>query len=133
MGAGVFAKRDIKQGEIIFAERPLLTAANKIMPFSQGATLDRHGAQEIKPSDFESLFEAAIARLPPESQADDRALRNPYPGDMCGPLFVILRTNNYAAINLFDGSDRFTRYYGKIASRINHRYVPCPFFSARRE
>ena len=26
MGEGVFAKRDIKQGEIIFAERPLLAA-----------------------------------------------------------------------------------------------------------
>ena len=55
------------------------------MPLSQGATLDRRGAQEIKPSDFESLLEAAIARLPPESQADYRALQNPYTGDMCGP------------------------------------------------
>jgi len=109
MGEGLFAKRDIIRGEIIFAERPLL-----VLP-----ELPR-GSSGQGP---DSLIEAAIAHLPPESQAAFRALSNDYTPDQCGPLLGIARTNNYDLRNLYDGSDSSANYkiVNKIASRINHR------------
>ena len=122
MGEGLFAKRDISRGEIIFAERPLLVTHE----FSQGATLlDLFGPQQKMHSGYECLLEAAIARLPPENQADFKALQNGYTADQCGPLLGRVRTDNYDLRNLFDGSDRSENYkaVNKIASRINHRCV----------
>ena len=127
MGEGVFAKRDIMRGEIIFSERPLLVFP-ELQPSSQGSTLlEFYKAQQKKQSGFESLVEAAIAHLPPESQADFRALHNAHPPDQCGPLVGIVRTNNYDLRNLFDGSDTSANYkvVNKIGCRINHRCVLC--------
>jgi hypothetical protein len=124
MGEGVFAKRDIMRGEIVFAERPLLVTPDK--PFPQAATLlELEEVLQKKQSRFETLLEAAISRLPPESQADFKALGNVYPDDQCGPLLGIVKTNNYDLRNLFDGSDTSANYktVNKIASRINHRCV----------
>jgi hypothetical protein len=112
MGQGLFAKNDIKRGEIIFAERPLLVFPD--LPLSQKNL-----------SGFEMLLEAAIARLSPESQADFRALHNNYTSDQYTPLRGIGTSNNYDLRNLFDGLDQSSNYkiINKIASRINHRCV----------
>lgn len=109
MGEGLFAKRDIKRGEIIFAERPLLVTPDPCL------------SQSNYPI-FEAFLEAAITLLPPESQADFRALHNNH---QCSSLTGIMKTNNFDLRNLFDGSDQSANYkvINKIASRINHRCV----------
>jgi len=131
MEEGVFAKRDIRRGEIIFAERPLLVMPDP-QPSPQAALLNLYQIQQKGRSGFECLLEAAIARLPPESQADLRALRNVHTADQCSPLVGIAKTNNYDLRNLFDGSDTSSNYktVNKIASRINHRCVLCLSFSS---
>lgn len=119
MGMGVFAKHDIERGEIILAERPLLVIPENIV----GAT----------PSEFESLLEAAVGRLSPESQADFKELQNSFSSDQCAgrPLLGIVKTNNYTIGNLFDGSNMSENYVivNKVASRINHRCVSLAPFS----
>ena len=129
MGEGLFAKHDIKRGEIIFAERPLLVLPELKSRASLEATIFNLtiGRQEKKEPGFEGLIEAAISRLPPASQADFKALHNGYTSDQCGPLVGRVRTNNYDLRNLFDGSDSSANYktVNKIASRINHRCVSC--------
>ena len=126
MGQGVFAKHDIRRGEIIFAERPLLVLPEVHKQKSLSSILlNLSVSQQNWDSEFERLLEAAIAHLPPESQSDFRALRNVYTRDQCGPLLGITRNNNYDLRNLFDGSDMSENYniVAKIAARINHRCV----------
>jgi hypothetical protein len=94
MGMGVFAKRDIVRGEIIFSERPLLVIPDNIKQLRQGDALGH--SHQITLSEYESLLEAAVASLPPENQAGYRPLQNNYTSDKCGPLLGIVRTNNYA-------------------------------------
>jgi len=129
MGQGVFAKCDIKRGELILAERPLLVAPRTIM-LPNGTFRSNHYTDEVKNqitmSEFESVLETTIGRFPPEIQADFRALHNSHTGDGSGPLLGISRTNGYTTANLYDGSDKEARYTAicKIASRINHRLFP---------
>ena len=93
MGEGLFAKRDIRRGEIIFAERPLLVAPDSLRYRKVPVSLTSL-QKGLKHSGFESFLEAAVARLPPESQADFRALQNVYAADKCGPVLGTVRTNN---------------------------------------
>lgn len=127
MEMGVFAKRDIRRGEIIFAERPLLVVPDSLNSVSQDAKLlELDRVQQEKRPGFATLLEAAVARLPSESQADLRALHTAHTlANDKEPLLGILRTNNFDLRNLFDGSDMSANYkiLNKIASRINHRCV----------
>jgi hypothetical protein len=89
---------------------------------------------KIRPSvthpEFESLLEAAIARVPPESQAGYRALQNAHTSDKC-PLVGIVKIDYYAAENLFDGSDMSARY-AKLHLAFDHRCLSvAPLFLAR--
>jgi len=122
MGLGLFAKRDIKRGDLILAERPLLVA-----PLGMRALQSATQISEFIVS--ESLLEAAIAHLPSESQADYKALHNVHLGDLNlgGHLLGIALTNAYS-ITLY-GSDKtlINAAVCKIGSRINHRCLALPF------
>jgi len=127
MGQGLFAKYDIKRGELILAERPLLVYPRDMMA-PEGALVDHFTDEENKQVimfEFNRMIETTISRFPPESQADFKNLHNAHTSDGSGPLLGIARTNNYGISNLYDGSDRDARYGAvcKIASRINHRYT----------
>ena len=128
MGAGLFAKRDIKRGEIFLAERPLLVAPVRIGKVQQSDQYTESQLQKMWMSEFEMLLECAVGHFPNQSQADFRALHNAHTINGSGPLFGIVRSNSYTIGNLYDGPDDApTCTYAavcKIGSRINHRYVP---------
>ena len=127
MGDGLYAKCNIKRGEIILAERPLLVAPIGIGKLQQDDHYTKTQMQPILMSEFELLLECAIGRLPSQSQADFKALHNSHTGDGSGPLLGIMRSNSYTIGNLYDGPDNApTCAYAavcKIGSRINHKYV----------
>jgi hypothetical protein len=129
-GLGLFAKHDLKRGDLIFAERPLLVTPRGMRAI--GPIPDHYTTHEkirITISEFESYLETAIARLPPKGQADFRALHNSHTDDGSGPLLGILRTNSYGINNLYDDlpdDSNEDASYGavcKIGSRLNHRWV----------
>lgn len=128
MGVGLFAKRNIKRGDLIVAERPLLVAPHA-MKLSSSVVLDHyteHQIRQIMMREFETVLESTVARLSNEQQADFKALQNSHTGDGSGPLLGITRTNRYGISNLYDGSDKVAKYGAvcNIGSRINHRCVP---------
>jgi len=134
MGEGLFARRNIKRGDIILAERPLLVSP-RAMGGSVGGIESHYTEKQIKQImilEFEKLLEFAIGRFPNEIQAEYKALHNAHTGDGSGPLLGVVRSNGYSIGNLYDGDDK-TAVYGavcKIGSRINHRFVsliPFPF------
>lgn len=128
MGQGLFAHQDIKRGDLILAERPLLVAPRGIKPLSTGAIPDHYTPRQIQQIvmyEFESVLETAVARLPPQDQADFKALHNAHADDGSGPLLGIARSNGYAIDSLYDSSNKRADYGAicKIGSRINHRHV----------
>ncbi len=128
MGLGIFAKRNIKRGELIFSERPLLvsTPAMATSEIPQNFTPKQH--RQIIMADFERTLEAALGRMTNDDQASYRTLPNSHQDDGSGPLYGIMRTNGYALRNLIFG-DAGSHWYSaicKVASRINHRHVLLP-------
>ncbi len=125
MGKGLFAKRHIKRGELIFAERPLLVTPNKMVMVLPDAMSDPQQKMRATMLQIERTLELAIARLPSESRADYKALENVRTDDGFGPLYGVMMTNSYGINRLYDGCDK-DKIYGavcKIGSRINHRYL----------
>jgi hypothetical protein len=110
MGLGMFAKRDLKRGELILAERPLL-----VVPTAPtAAQLFRRNV-----SNRDALLQLCFDRLTPENQAAYRALANSHTQDGSGPLHGILRTNGFS-LPYGEQVDKCTAVY-KVISRINHR------------
>ncbi len=137
MGEGVFAKRNIKRGDLILAERPLLVSPRAIYSLPQGSTPDHYTPQQyqqVMMFEYESLLEKTTGRMSSENQADFRALHNAHTGDGSGPLLGIIRTNGYGIGGLYDGSNETARYGAicKIGSRINHRCLRFSFSSQIR-
>ena len=137
MGEGVFAKRNIKRGDLILAERPLLVSPRAIYSLPQGSTPDHYTPQQyqqVMMFEYESLLEKTTGRMSSENQADFRALHNAHTGDRSGPLLGIIRTNGYGIGGLYDGSNETARYGAicKIGSRINHRCLRFSFSSQIR-
>lgn len=135
MGQGLFAKHDLKRGDLILAERPLIVAPRALLRLT--GNLPEHytlqQTMQISKTEFEYFLRAAFDRLPPESQADFKALHNAHTGDGSGPLFGIMRTNSYST-GIYDGSNEKLSYGAicKIASRINHR-CPSSFFKKAKK
>jgi hypothetical protein len=98
MGKGLFAKRDIKRGDLIFAERPLLVSPNKMVMILPDAISDPQQKMRETLLQVERTLEFAIGRLPPESQADYKALQN-VRTDGSGPLYGVMMTNSYSMTN----------------------------------
>ena len=129
MGVGLFAKRNIKGGDLIFAERPLLVSPRKMAGGTFTGKIEDYSEQQIKQiaiREYERLLEFAIGRFSSELQADYRALHNAHTNDGSGPLFGIVRSNGYGIDKLYDGTDETSIYSAicKIGSRINHSCVP---------
>ncbi|KXN91923.1 SET domain-containing protein 5 [Leucoagaricus sp. SymC.cos] len=129
-GMGVFAKRDIKRGELIFAERPLLVSPSNIahMTDSLPSGYDMRTMQLIIMHEWEKKLEFALSRMTPENQEAFKALANNHKEDGSGPLLGICRTNAYGIEELYDGDERnvATSYAAvlKTGSRINHSCMP---------
>ncbi|KDR74749.1 hypothetical protein GALMADRAFT_141092 [Galerina marginata CBS 339.88] len=132
MGMGVFATRDIKIGDLIFSERPLLVIPRNLgsLGIRMPEGYDNKTHQMITMFEWEKQLEIAVNRMNPEDQSVFRSLANNHTEDGSGPLLGIVRTNGYSIYDLYDGRDRHpedaTAYTGvaNIGSRINHSCMP---------
>ena len=127
MGIGVFAKRDINRGELIFSERPLLVTPTRYRPSSRSEIPPHYTAMQINQIlmfEHEQVLKAAIDRMSEEDRARYMSLCNSHHEDGSGPIFGIMRTNGYRLGLLYDGSDKSSDYGAvcDLGSRLNHRW-----------
>ncbi|KZV70384.1 SET domain-containing protein [Peniophora sp. CONT] len=105
-GLGVFALEDIRIGDLIVAERPLIV--NMIV------------------GDMERVLEALCARMSSETFKTYMALHNCYGTDDSGSLTGIMLTNGFST-RIDEPSDPAGGTYsctGAVASRFNHSCSP---------
>ena len=135
MGLGVFATRDIKMDELIFAERPLLVVPRGSFGVSK-QVLDQYDAKTqmaIAMMEWEKTIKISVDRMEPEDRKAFMELANSHKEDGSGPILGIIRTNGFKVGEIFDGPkirpDLNNSYSGviKIGSRINHRYMHFSF------
>jgi hypothetical protein len=134
-GLGIFATRDIKMGELIFAERPLLVSPKGSLGISPNIQhYDLKTRMAIMKMEWEKVLEKAVGRMAPEDRNAFMDLANSHKDDGSGPILGIINTNAFSlGSEVFDGPEKLADgsnvYSGviKIGSRINHRYV-CAFF-----
>ncbi|KAF8886427.1 hypothetical protein CPB84DRAFT_1787560, partial [Gymnopilus junonius] len=129
MGKGIFATRDIKAGELIFSERPLLVGPSTI---EVGALRYPVGERELRSlhalmiQEWEQRLELTLMRMDKEDEEAYKALRNSHTEDGSGPLLGIFRTNGFE-MGLYDKEQRIDviTYSAilKIGSRINHSCI----------
>jgi hypothetical protein len=138
MGKGVFATRDIRMGDIIFAERPLVITPCAITPplsemMRRDEELSKYSMEvvfKVLLFEEELQMEVAVGRMDPERREKFLALTNTHTVDGSGPLCGIVRTNMYGCSELWDGDAKpdptDLNPYGysvlcDVGSRINHR------------
>ena len=131
MGQGVFAKRNIKCGELIFSERPLLVAPTWLGGGTRTGDVARKFAKytpdqvrQVLIFEFEKVLDTAVQRMGEKGKASFMSLFNSHTADGSGPLFGIMRTNSFGCNELSDDGPFIYGGVCNIASRINHRYVP---------
>lgn len=114
-GRGLFATRDIRRGECILAERPLLVAPVRFLPSPLGE-IPRNVLAE------KALLQC-LYWLEQEDRKELLNLHNCKPTTECGPIFGIVRTNGMGADF---GASKVCQEYscvGLKASMANHRYA----------
>ena len=124
MGVGLFAKCSVNAFQAIFSERPLL-----IVPrgFSYSSLPDLSVEETIqrRSSKFEEVLQQALGFMTKEDVDAYMNLSNCLPQN-CPQLYGIARTNGFdidiEGENLDEGEIGYV-VVGKLASRINHRYV----------
>ncbi len=123
-GFGVFAKHDIKRGDLIFSERPLLVSPASLRSFSEiPSHYTATQVRQVVMFENEQILETAVGRMTEQNRANYKSLCNSHQGDGSGPLLGIMRTNGYGLESLYDGSDKNLIYtvISNVGSRINHR------------
>jgi hypothetical protein len=131
MGKGVFATRDIKFGELIFAERPLLVVpanfnVSGIDPNSVHYSMEQH--KHMIMAEWEKKLNIVVEeRMTEEDRKAFKELQNSHTEDGSPPILGVVRTNGFGILGNFD-TDHFSMgssytAVGKITSRVNHRYL----------
>ncbi|KIY53236.1 SET domain-containing protein, partial [Fistulina hepatica ATCC 64428] len=130
MGLGMFAACDIKMGELILAERPLLFAPAFII-FGTSDSLPSHYTEEQTMQKmlvaWENEVSRAVSRMLPDDRAAYLALANCHKEDGSGPLFGIIQTNCFEVGDYRqDNNDHFGTHSAvcKDMSRANHSCCP---------
>ncbi|CAA7270097.1 unnamed protein product [Cyclocybe aegerita] len=137
MGLGVFATCDIKVGELIFSERPLLVTRRAMAAptahIPRGCSPEK--VKQILMFEIEKGLQYAASRMSDERRTALMALANSHKEDGSGPILGIIRTNGFSiASKLGDGPAPAPgqiyppeRAYGAVCdlgSRINHSCMP---------
>ncbi|KZV74932.1 SET domain-containing protein [Peniophora sp. CONT] len=135
-GLGVLATEDIKAGDLILAERPLLV---KMMwnPVRYWKDMTEEEALRGAYVDLENTMEYICSRLTPKDLEAYKSLHNSHDTGGAGPLTGIWRTNGFKLgvkdpSGFDDGKEIKAREYsgvGANASRINHSCSPNAAFS----
>jgi len=127
MGVGLFAKCDFKVNEVILSERPLLVFPPGL-PFS--GLVHKESAKKHHDSLFEKTLQQALRAMTKEDVDAFMSLST------CQPMANLTQAHGIAGTNAFDtdidenslwkGQSGYSAI-GKLASRINHRWVWCFF------
>ncbi|KAF9474370.1 SET domain-containing protein [Pholiota conissans] len=134
MGLGTFAKRDIKAGELVFAERPLsgIPADTNILRFPTPGVPSMLVKRKVLQKEAEKMIEASVDRMSPENQAALKALANIHTGDGTPQFIGLYYSNSFLVDSVYDGPEQSAAdvdvaskysFVGKNISRINHRQV----------
>lgn len=120
-GLGMIAARNLKLGDLVCAERPLLVSDRPLAPLPPGATL----AQVAIYQQWEKSLEYAFKRMLPEKQAAFLALANSHTKDGSGVIHGIIRTNGFGSrVKEPGGSNEvLLSVVCDAISRVNHRCV----------
>lgn len=99
-GLGMFALRDMKYGELLFAERPLLVCPGNASTHSKSGTgwMDQYTREDLVKIlcfEWEQQLEWAVNHMQPERKEAYMALANSHTEDGSGPLLGIQRTNGF--------------------------------------
>ncbi|KIM46892.1 hypothetical protein M413DRAFT_422389 [Hebeloma cylindrosporum] len=126
MGKGIFATRDIKAYELVFAERPILITHNGIPPpIYLGGNKGLQGLCRRRPRGrwtFLAQLRGALDRMKEEDkQAFMDLAQVPSFGEHWGPLGRRIQTNSFGIMGL---DPKIYSGIGKVASFMNHSCCP---------
>jgi hypothetical protein len=116
MGFGVFATRDLKFGDLIFAERPLICIPR--LAYFSPRLQDPSLSQGF---DIDKYIEPCFEKLTPEDRAAYHELSNSHTSDGSGPLLGVVRTNGFGVVLGETDSVQHSAVYKQLC-RVNHRY-----------
>lgn len=127
---GLTAARNLKAGDLVYAERPILMAFqnSKVPRVPPGTTKEQ--LVYVVLQEWERQLRPAFERLEPEKQAAYRKLANSHTEDGSGPILGIMRTNSFGVDldpNLSDEGK--VSVVCEVLSRVNHRCAFCQFVS----
>ena len=139
MGRGIFATREIKAYDLVFAERPILITHNGMVhPIYLGGNkgiagpMSRENARkmEIYGKSFLAAYEAQLRGALDRMKEEDKQMfinltHVPTFGELWGPLARRIQANSFGILNL-DMTNDIPKPYsgiGKDASYMNHRFV----------
>ncbi|KAK7032038.1 hypothetical protein VNI00_013406 [Paramarasmius palmivorus] len=132
-GRGLVATKDIKWGDLIFAERPMIIHPAALPANTVSAPAHFTGAQkqQVGLNESERQIGLLINELSPEDQAAFRDLWNCHKEDGSGPLLGASRTNGFGVSDYHEPiKPGFPEHAGsysatwKIISRLNHSCRP---------
>ncbi|KIM41547.1 hypothetical protein M413DRAFT_71955, partial [Hebeloma cylindrosporum] len=123
-GLGVFACRDIKSGDLLVAERPLV-----VNPMADISSFDLSTGLSLCDGP-DTKLEKALSGMTPENKRLYLSLANSHEKDRFGKLFGILRTNGFEIELPFSRESMKCKYsmVGNKASRFNHSCSPNALF-----
>ena len=145
MGRGIFAKRQIKAYDLVFAERPILITHNGMVPpiyigenkgIAGPLSAENTRKMENYAKYFRAAYEAQLQRgLDRMKKEDKQAFMDlthvPTFGEHWGLLAWRIQTNAFGIMSLDKTNDKPKHYsgIGKVASFMNHRffssYISC--------
>lgn len=101
-GLGMVAARDLRFGELIISERPLLISPqiSKIDFIKWTNTTTPRQKQEAACFESEKIYKVAFERMDPEAKETYMKLHNSHKHDGSGPLLGVSRTNSYGVFAL---------------------------------
>ena len=135
MGVGLFAKHGVNVHEVIFSERPLLVFPRALAFRLHGRVSEEEAIKQYLLS-FEKIMQQALRVMTKEDVDAFMSLSNSLPNNP--PLHGIARSNTFGTgtdieeNNLQEGKVPHC-VVGRLASRINHRYVVSSLFSSDSE
>ncbi|KAJ6466295.1 hypothetical protein C8R45DRAFT_485048 [Mycena sanguinolenta] len=127
MGMGLFSTRDLKMGDLILCERPLLISPRGV-PTDPNPNFTDEMFVQYSMNMYEKCAAMAVDRMRPKDKAAFMALTNCHTEDGSGPCVGIIRTNGLGIEGLLPSkttlpSDIYSATCKDI-SRLNHSCSP---------
>ncbi|KAJ6593425.1 hypothetical protein B0H19DRAFT_917505 [Mycena capillaripes] len=125
-GLGLVSTRDLRMGDLILTERPLLISARGMeLVFPPNFTHEQRLQYTL--NELERYLQIALGRMRPDAKAAYMALQNSHTEDGSGPAVGIMRTNGLCIDGLRPGMEEQVDMYSatcKEISRLNHSCAP---------